>query len=60
MQAQLRPNPTRQMRRQLSMQRMLLVGVIGMQHPLCLAVSQNGKIRIVIDHLRPEYLTVKP
>ena len=57
--AQLGADPARRAPAQQPGKGVLEIGVVGMEHPLRLAPAEDGKVRVAVDHLRTQDLTVK-
>jgi hypothetical protein len=59
MQAQLSANATRAIFGQTRMEWMLQIGMIGVQHPPHLAITQDGKVWVAVYHLGTQDFTME-
>src|SRR6266446_3233388 len=59
MQAQLSANAARAICGQARVERMFQIGMISVQHPSYLAITQDGKVRIAVHYLGTQYFTME-
>jgi hypothetical protein len=59
MQAQLSANAAWAIFGQTRVERMLQIGMISVQHPSHLAITQDGEVRIAVYHFSTQYFTME-